>query len=259
MRGVLSPAGGVRVCTLQAMAAVHLGGPAALTWRRPGEPRMRTSRLVAGTCHVSAALRPVFMRWEDPLDLLVVAFDSALVDEVAEACGRRAEDLATVIGVRDLDLERAAREWQSELAAADEGSALLTQGLGTVALVHLFRTYGGDRPRTKKGGLGAERLAKVIDYIDANIVDEMVIADLAAVAGLSPHHFGGAFRTETGVPPHRFVMERRVERAKLLLRTTDTPVTSVATALGFSSPSHFTVCFRRMTGSTPSRFREARA
>ena len=96
-------------------------------------------------------------------------------------------------------------------------------------------------------------------YIDANIVDEMVIADLAAVAGLSPHHFGGAFRTETGVPPHRFVMERRVERAKLLLRTTDTPVTSVATALGFSSPSHFTVCFRRMTGSTPSRFREARA
>jgi AraC family transcriptional regulator len=78
---------------------------------------------------------------------------------------------------------------------------------------------------------------------------------LAEEAGLSPYHFSKAFKASLGVPPWRYVTERRIHRAKELLLDRCRSITEIAHDLGFSSHSHFTDVFRKKTGRAPSRFR----
>ena len=78
---------------------------------------------------------------------------------------------------------------------------------------------------------------------------------MAKAVALSPGHFAHVFREATGVAPHRYVLERRVDRAKVLLRQSDLPITEIADRVGCSSHSHFSVLFNRVTGLTPRQFR----
>ncbi len=100
-------------------------------------------------------------------------------------------------------------------------------------------------------------MRRVLDYIDAHLTGELGLVELAAIAGLSPHHFVEAFKISIGTPPHRFVIERRVQRALELLRDDDRAVAEIALAVGFSSQSHLTASLRRVTGLTPGRFRRS--
>ena len=78
----------------------------------------------------------------------------------------------------------------------------------------------------------------------------------AAAAHVNPYHFARLFKAGTRLPPHQYVIARRVERAKELLRGRDRPpLAEVATEVGFSDQSHFTRHFRRLVGVTPRRFR----
>ena len=86
---------------------------------------------------------------------------------------------------------------------------------------------------------------------------QLGLVELAAIAGLSSHHFAEAFKISVGKPPHRFVLERRVQRALDLLRDDDRTIAEIAHAAGFSSQSHLTANFRRVTGLTPGRFRRS--
>jgi len=95
------------------------------------------------------------------------------------------------------------------------------------------------------------------DYVRARLgigpADEIRLAQLAELVSLSPYHFARAFRQSFGVPPHRYHVGRRIERAKTLLASST--VTQVALAVGFAETSSFSAVFRRLTGFTPSEFR----
>jgi AraC family transcriptional regulator len=80
---------------------------------------------------------------------------------------------------------------------------------------------------------------------------------MAGLLGLSPYHFARMFRRAVGVPPHQYVLQRRVERAKGLLLAGRLGLSDVALAVGFSDQSHLTRVFRRAVGITPARFRRA--
>jgi AraC family transcriptional regulator len=73
---------------------------------------------------------------------------------------------------------------------------------------------------------------------------------------MSAFHFAHAFREATGVPPHRYVIQRRIERAKQLLRGSELSLTEIAQRVGYSSASHFSVGFRKMTRVAPSEYRK---
>jgi AraC-like DNA-binding protein len=109
-----------------------------------------------------------------------------------------------------------------------------------------------------RGGLSPARLRRVLDHIEAQLGGDTSLQRLAAIAGLSPHHFATAFRRSTGVPPHRYVLERRIERAKELLAGPRRPLAEVAYALGFPNQPHFTTVFRRLVGITPGAYRNGR-
>ena len=122
--------------------------------------------------------------------------------------------------------------------------------------VHLLRSYGSSErsPIPRRGGLAPRQVRRVLDYIDVHLTDELGLIELAAIAGLSPHHFVEAFKISVGKSPHRFVTEKRVQRALELLRGDDRSIAEIAHVVGFSSQSHLTMNFRRATGLTPGRF-----
>jgi AraC family transcriptional regulator len=125
--------------------------------------------------------------------------------------------------------------------------------------VHLLRSYGSSErsPIPYRGGLAPRQMRRILDYIDAHLADELGLLDLAAIAGLSPHHFGEAFKISVGKSPHQFVMESRLQHALELLRDGDRSIAEIAHATGFSSQSRLTEIFRRMTGLTPGQFRRS--
>ncbi|MGB8772354.1 MAG: RpiB/LacA/LacB family sugar-phosphate isomerase [Candidatus Korobacteraceae bacterium] len=106
------------------------------------------------------------------------------------------------------------------------------------------------------GGLPPRRLQRVFAHVRENIAQELAVADMAQVVGMSQYYFSKLFKLSTGTTPHQYVMRQRVERAQEILRGGRTPLAEVATHVGFETQSHFTSVFRRLSGVTPKHYRE---
>ena len=104
---------------------------------------------------------------------------------------------------------------------------------------------------TNNKGLSPERLRRVRDYVEAHLDDDLSLTVLADIACLSPYHFSRSFKEATGVGPQRYVIQRRLERAKSSLRLTHDPLALIAQEAGFADQSHLTSIFRREIGVTP--------
>ena len=107
------------------------------------------------------------------------------------------------------------------------------------------------------GGLSAGAMRRVREYVEVHLGESIDLTMLAAVAGLSMHHFARQFKQSAGVTPHRYLTQKRVERAQKMLAQTDLSLSEVAYAAGFSDQSHLTRQFRQMLGATPRQFRWA--
>ena len=100
------------------------------------------------------------------------------------------------------------------------------------------------------------RLLRAKDRMDAASHEEWPVPRLASVSGVSEAHFARSFKQAFGVPPYRYLLTRRVERAKALLRETDLPVTEIAFQPGWASLGTFGRTFRDITGESPSAVRD---
>ena len=109
------------------------------------------------------------------------------------------------------------------------------------------------------GGLSAWQKRLAGDLLDASVSDDISLSRLATECGLSIRHFSRAFRQSFGVPPHRYLLKRRVERARELLERGSMSLLDIALACGFADQSHFTRVFRASCGITPRAWRAARA
>ena len=105
------------------------------------------------------------------------------------------------------------------------------------------------------GGLSPSAIRRVREYVEAHLGDSMDLATLAAVAGLSIHHFAREFKQSTGFTPHHYLTQKRVERAQEMLAHTALSLSEIAYAVGFSDQSHLARHFRQMLGVTPGQFR----
>jgi len=132
---------------------------------------------------------------------------------------------------------------------------ILVESLGTVLCLRIAQRFVGRLPLPPSTGLSPQRLQRVRDYVEAHLDEDLSLTALADVACLSPYHFSRSFKQAAGVGPRRYVMGRRLERAKTLLRRTREPLAVIAQEAGFADQSHLTVIFRREIGVTPGRFR----
>lgn len=133
---------------------------------------------------------------------------------------------------------------------------LLADSLIAALVMRVGQRFGTAAP-ARSPDLPRPRLRRVLDYIEAHLEQDLTLAELAGVACLSPSHFSRAFKLALGTGPHRYTVQRRVERAKELLRHTGNGLAGIAAATGFADQSHFTAAFRREVGVTPGRFRTA--
>jgi AraC family transcriptional regulator len=148
---------------------------------------------------------------------------------------------------------------REELSEGGIAGRLYGESLGAALAVHILRQYGTSpsAPVIHKGGLASRPLKRVIDYINEHLQDEVSLIELSGIAKLSPHHFATAFKASTGISPHRYVIERRIDRARDLLLQKEKTISEIALAVGFSNQSHLTANFRRTTGITPRKFRQS--
>ena len=109
--------------------------------------------------------------------------------------------------------------------------------------------------RGEIGGLPWSRLRRVTEYIEEHLDRDLTLAELGAVVYMSPYHFARLFRCSTGVPPHRFVVGKRIDCAITLLVARELSIAQIARMVGFRSPSHFTTVFGRVTGLAPKVYR----
>jgi AraC-like DNA-binding protein len=114
-----------------------------------------------------------------------------------------------------------------------------------------------ESPPPSRGGLSPARTHRICEYINFNLDQNISLETLAEMAGLSTHHFARAFKQTVGMPPHGYVLQRRIEHAQQMLRNTDLPMSEIALSAGFSDQSHLARHFRRITGMSPSVVRWA--
>jgi AraC family transcriptional regulator len=103
--------------------------------------------------------------------------------------------------------------------------------------------------------MSPNRLNRVLEYIAAGLEEELRLAELAQVAGISPYYFCREFKKAMGITPYGYVVQQRIDRAKELLQNTSMSITEIGAQLLFQTPSHFTATFRKFVGLTPSVFR----
>jgi AraC family transcriptional regulator len=117
---------------------------------------------------------------------------------------------------------------------------ILADALNTALAVQVMRRFVDPSAMMLEpsNGLSRERLMRVRDYIETHLDDRLTLTDLAEVACLSPYHFSRSFKLALGVGPHRYVMQRRLARAKTLMRRTNQPLALIALQTGFPDQSH---------------------
>ena len=261
VRGSSHPIEGLRVRSSQVTVAIHESETFRMDWRAADSDQLRSSEIACGHAHVGDGRLPFWVRSQASPSFFAVAMDVAFVRQIWEADFGQAGDfeLKIAIGVQDLVIDRIGLLGRKELSEGGIGGRLYAESLGTALAVHLLRQYGTSAraPVIHKGGLASKPLQRVIEYINEHLQDELSLFELARTAKLSPHHFATVFRASTGISPHRYVIERRIDRARDLLRQDDKTISEIAYAVGFSSQSHLTANFRRTMGVTPRKFRES--
>jgi len=145
----------------------------------------------------------------------------------------------------------------AELNSEGLSGRLYAESLANVLAIHLLRYYATkdfSLPRYQ-GGLSGPKLRQVTEFIATHYAQEIKLAELAQVAGMSNFHFAREFKRTTGTSPHQYLIQFRVERAKALLGNDELPLVEVGLRSGFSHQSHFTRLFRKVTGTTPHSYR----
>ena len=214
----------------------------------------------AGSILVVPAGTPARWRWSSHSDSLHVFLEPGLVARVAAEAFELDPARASVPPLDGLNfpqLRAAMLAVNDELTADAAGGPLAAESLANLLAVHLIRNASAPRrpARRTDGALRQGKLRAVIEYIEEHLDAGPTLEQMAAIARLSPNYFAWQFKRATGLPPHQYVILRRVERAKQFLQGGTLSLAEVALYAGFSDQSQFSHHFKRLIGATPGQFR----
>jgi AraC family transcriptional regulator len=235
-----------------------VGAPLAIEWTTGGRTQWAVNE--PGTIHLLPRGTCDRLVWKGRSNRVIVTLEPRLLTSALEQTAHLHDlDLETQWQLKDRQLASLILALQADMEDGCPAGRLFGESLGAAIAVYLARRYGAIRAEPlAKGGLPGYRLRRVRDYIESNLDKELSLSDLAGLSGASPHYFAELFRQSTGMSPHRYVVVRRIERAKELFRNPMLNVLDVAAQTGFGDQSHFTKVFRRIAGMTPSQYRAGR-
>jgi AraC family transcriptional regulator len=235
---------------------IHVGASVMIGCRRGAQNHRGLA--VHGDLDIVPAGTP--SRWEIMRDdtALLIGVQSAILSSVAEENGvlpSRAQILNR-FQTRDPQIEHIGWALKAAMEARRPPSRLYTDSLSTALAVRLLERHSSlARPADEKISMPGRRLRQVLGHIDDNLSHDLSLAELALVAGLGTSQFKKAFRESVGVPVHRYVIERRVDRARTLLARESLSVAQIALETGFAHQSHLARHMRRVYGVSPQQLR----
>lgn len=214
-----------------------------------------------GDVAITPAETPFFARWEGDDHYLQIRIASRFIQQVArEALALDPDRLELVpsFRIRDPQIESIGLLLLAELKQQHVGSQLYIESLANVLAVHLLRQHAADKPDLPRyeGGLPQRQLLQVLEYINDHLDQDIKLADLSALLGMSPFHFSHLFKQSIGTSPYQYLLQQRIERAKQWLKQTDRSILEIALLCGFNSHSHLSRQFRQLTGMTPKAYRQ---
>jgi AraC family transcriptional regulator len=237
-----------------------LGHPVHLTQKR--DDRQHESIVQKGDSIFVPAGQPSYWRCRGSntsQPALHIYLKPELIEQVTETSelGREQIDLLTCFSKQDLRLQHIATLLLAELKSDGMMGQLYVESLIQVLVIHLLRHYSTftQTITPENRSLTHTRLQRAIDYIHTHLDRDLSLVEIAGIVNISPTYFASLFKRSTGIAPHQYVIKQRVERAKLLLTTTDLAIADIALQVGFSSQSHLTQQFKRLTKMTPKQAR----
>ncbi|PTQ12045.1 AraC family transcriptional regulator [Sphingomonas oleivorans] len=218
--------------------------------RFTGPDKAGAVSFVPAGCERRLSLIGVASKWAS------ISLDPALFEPAEDELHGRL-DIGAFSNVEDPLAAAIISEFAALLARDGALDPAYCEAMSCALARHLVARYGEKRnlPALRSWKLPPWRLRRITEYVEAHLDGAIRIADLAALAGLSPGYFHRAFRETTGQTPLDFINGRRVRRAGELIRRTDASLAQIALEVGFVSPSHFTRTFRACTGINPSAWR----
>lgn len=198
------------------------------------------------------------LRWSGATHRIVAALHPRLLANALDEAAHESDiELIEHWNLTDPNIMAVLLAMKTDLDSGSPAGRMYGESLAYALAVYLLKRYAAKPhvPAPYRGGLPRYRLKRVVDFIDENLSGDLALAQLAAVAGMSPHYFAELFRQSTGKAPHRYVLQRRIDRAKEYLRDPRRTIIEVGLDAGFQNPSHFARVFRKWVGISPSRFR----
>jgi len=230
-----------------------------VTWSVDG--KKQTAALPAGSAFLYGDREFVWHHREKASEYVTLYLDSDYLKQTAVENDLPAKTRLTHrVVFPDPTITQVAHWFKGELLNEGLGGNLFADSLKNLLTVHLLRNYcESGTPHQKLVVPGrafdAVKLKQIQDYIEEHLAEDIAIEDMAALVPMSQFHFARAFKAATGETPHKYLIQRRMERAKVLLTVTPLAIAEVAYRVGFSNQSHFTTHFRKATGVTPKAYR----
>lgn len=230
-----------------------------VTWSVDGN-NSKTTLLPAGSVFIYSNHNFVWHKRERTSEYINILLAPKFLQQVAIE-----SELSSLIELQhrpifpDSTILHVAQLFKSEVLNGGLAGKLYVESLRNLLAVHLLRNYSltAVKPAIADGALDTFKLNKIKDFIEDRLHEDISIADMAAIVHTSQFHFARAFKTAVGTSPHRYLMQRRMERAKVMLEVTKISIAEIAYGLGFANQSHFIAQFRKAVGTTPKSYRDS--
>jgi AraC family transcriptional regulator len=212
-----------------------------------------------GDLIISPAYSQEWLRRPEQADFLLLYLEPTLLSEIMEtsSSARSFEVVGQEGVIQDPLILQIGFALRAEIDAATAHFSLVyAESLAHALATHLLRRFspGKQEDRPVPGQLSPVRIRPVIEFIRTQLHQPLTLHELASIAGVSPHHFATVFKQTTGVSPHQYILQIRIEHAKILLLKDELPLSEIASHLGFVDQSHFTRAFKHQVGMTPRAF-----
>ena len=241
------------------MAVVQVRGKNSRELWLDGKP-IKTEPLFAGGVVFHDLRRSPLFYVRDPLNSVNYYLPRKTLDAIADdTAAPRISDLKFIpgVGVMDHVVAELTRLLLPAFDKPDQISWLFADHISLALGSHIAHTYGGMRSVVahQRGGLATWQERRAKELLSANLQGDVSTADLARACSLSVSHFARAFRQTTGLPPHQWLLRRRIDEAHTLLRDARISLAELARACGFADQSHFTKVYTRLRGISPGAWR----